>query len=182
VAYRAARSTRGGGRRKSGDGNPAPPAKWCSVWGLGKLHRALGRLAEVLDWMEVGRSGWSTVVGARVAAGTLCVEITLAISCAGRAESEWGSTVKASVCFIGADASMGARSGVARRGRAGQAPGHALAFQGRSNTCAFSPALVQALAEKPNVRISPKILCKVYSMSLRLSGLCEFQVKIWSGL
>jgi hypothetical protein len=31
VAYRAARSTRGGGRRKSGDGNPAPPAKWCSV-------------------------------------------------------------------------------------------------------------------------------------------------------
>jgi hypothetical protein len=112
----------------------------------------------------------------------LCVEGTLAISCAGGAESEWGSTVKASVCFIGAGASMGVRSGVARRGRAGQAPGHALACQGRPNTCAFSSALVQALAEQPNVRISPKILCKVYSMSQGLSGLCEFQVKIWSGL
>jgi hypothetical protein len=31
VAHRAARSTRGGGRMKSGDGKPAPPAKWCSV-------------------------------------------------------------------------------------------------------------------------------------------------------
>jgi hypothetical protein len=31
VAHRAAWSTHGGGRMKSGDGNPAPPAKWCSV-------------------------------------------------------------------------------------------------------------------------------------------------------
>jgi hypothetical protein len=31
VAHHAARSTRGGGRMKSGDGNPTPPAKWCSV-------------------------------------------------------------------------------------------------------------------------------------------------------
>jgi ribosomal protein L16/L10AE len=31
VAHHAVRSTRGGGRMESGDGNPVPPAKWCSV-------------------------------------------------------------------------------------------------------------------------------------------------------
>jgi hypothetical protein len=63
-------------------------------------------------------------------------------------------------------------------GARGRAPGCALARQDRSNTCACSSALVQALAEQPNVRISPKILCKVSSKSLGLSSLCEFQVKI----
>jgi hypothetical protein len=31
VAHRAARSTRGGGRMESGDGNLVPSVKWCSV-------------------------------------------------------------------------------------------------------------------------------------------------------
>ena len=122
------------------------------------------------------------MVGARAAAGTPCAEGTPAILRLGGAESERGCTIKALVGFIGADASVGAGSDIAWRGRAGRAPGHALTCQGRSNTCAFSSALVQALAEQPNVRILPKILCKVSSMSLGLSSLCEFQVKIWSGL
>jgi hypothetical protein len=86
----------------------------------------------------VGQSGRSTVVGARATAGTPCAEGTPAILHLGGAESERGSTVKASVRFIGA----GAR---------GRALGHALACQGRSNTCSFPSALVQALAEQLNV-------------------------------
>jgi hypothetical protein len=38
VAHRVARSTCAGGRMKSGDVNPAPPVRWCSVQGLGELH------------------------------------------------------------------------------------------------------------------------------------------------
>jgi hypothetical protein len=53
----------GGGRLESGDDNSGPPAKRCSVWGLKKLYGALGKLAEELDWMKVGRSGRSTVGG-----------------------------------------------------------------------------------------------------------------------
>jgi hypothetical protein len=69
--------------------------------------------------MEVGRSGRSTVVEPRAAAGTPCIEETPAISCSGGAESERWSTVKASICFIGVSAGVGAGSGVAQRGRAG---------------------------------------------------------------
>jgi hypothetical protein len=32
------------------------------------------------------------------------------------------------------------------------------------------------------MQILPKIMCKVSSLSLGLSSLCEFQVKIWSGV
>jgi hypothetical protein len=73
---------------------------------------------------------------------------------------------------------VGEGSSVARHGHTGRALGHALACHGKSNTFAFSSALVQALAEQPNVRISPKILCKISSTSLGLSSLCEFQVNI----
>jgi hypothetical protein len=120
------------------------------------------------------------VVGARVAAGTPCAEGTLVILRLGGAESERGSTVKASVRFIGAG--HGSGRGVGRRAARGRALGHALACQGRSNTCSFPSALVQVLVEQPNVRISPKVLCKISSLHLGLSSLCEFQVKIWSGL
>jgi hypothetical protein len=42
--------------------------------------------------------------------------------------------------------------------------------------------MVQTLAEQPNVQILSEILCKVSSLYLGLSVLCEFQVKIWSGV
>jgi hypothetical protein len=32
------------------------------------------------------------------------------------------------------------------------------------------------------MQILPKIMCQVSSLSLGLSSLCEFQVKIWSGV
>jgi hypothetical protein len=117
---------------------------------------------------------------ARAATGTLCAEGTPANSCSDRTGSERGSTVMASSGFIGV--SVGAGSGIARAGARGRAPGHALACQNRSNTCAFSSSLVQTLGEQPNVQIFPKIMCKVSSPSLGLSSLCEFQVKIWSGV
>jgi hypothetical protein len=58
----------------------------------------------------------------------------------------------------------------------------ALARQNRSNTWTFASALVQTLAEQPNVQILQKILCKVSSLCQGLSVLCEFEVKIWSGV
>jgi hypothetical protein len=57
VAHRAAWSTHGGGRMKSGDGNPAPPAKWCSVWGLRKLYGALSWIG--WRWARVAGPRWS---------------------------------------------------------------------------------------------------------------------------
>jgi hypothetical protein len=73
--------------------------------------------------VEVGRSGRSTVVGARAAAGTPCAERTPVILCLGGTESERGHMVEASVGFIGAGVGMGAGSGVARHGRAGLSAG-----------------------------------------------------------
>jgi hypothetical protein len=49
VGHHAAQSTCDGSRTMSGDVNPAPPAMWCSVRGLGELRLAPGRLAEGLD-------------------------------------------------------------------------------------------------------------------------------------
>jgi hypothetical protein len=74
LAHHVARSTCADGRTKSGNVNLVPPVRWCSVQGLGELHRALERLAEGLVGVEEGWSGRSTVVGARAAAGTLCAE------------------------------------------------------------------------------------------------------------
>jgi hypothetical protein len=85
--------------------------------------RSSGEASRGLDWIEVGRSGRSMVAGAQTAPGTPCAEGTLAILRLGRAESERGSTVKASVRFIGAGTGMGAESSVARRGRAGPSAG-----------------------------------------------------------
>jgi hypothetical protein len=84
----------------------------------------------------------------------------------------------ASGCFIGMGVGEGMGSGVAWRGRTGRA----LARQNRSNTWTFASALVQTLAEQANVQILPKISCKVSSLCQGLSVLCEFQVKIWSGV
>jgi hypothetical protein len=61
-----------------------------------------------------------------------------AILCSGGAESERGSTVKASVCFIGASTGMDAGSGVARCGRAGPSAGACSGVTGQvEHVCVF---------------------------------------------
>jgi hypothetical protein len=72
-----------------------------------------------------GSTGRSTVAGVRVAAGTPFVGQTPVISGSGEVESTWGSTVEASVGFIGASASRRHGHGLARR--AGSGAGRALA-------------------------------------------------------
>jgi hypothetical protein len=53
-----ARSTRGGGRPKSGEVDIGPPVKSGRVRGLGKLHGLLAELAEALARLEGGGVGW----------------------------------------------------------------------------------------------------------------------------
>jgi hypothetical protein len=58
MAYRRARSTRGGGRPKSGEGDLGLPVKFYRVRGLGKLHKLMAKLTEGLvrlrhDWREL---------------------------------------------------------------------------------------------------------------------------------
>jgi hypothetical protein len=61
-----ARSTRAGGRPKSGVSDLGPPVKFCRVRGLGKLHELMVKLTE---WLARLRSDWrelATVAEARV--------------------------------------------------------------------------------------------------------------------
>jgi hypothetical protein len=96
------------------------------------------------------------VVGAWATAGTPCTERGPMNLRLGGAESDRGCTVKALVGFIGAGASVGAVSGVAWRGARGvERWGVLWHCQGTSNTWPFLSARVLALAEQPNVRISP---------------------------
>jgi hypothetical protein len=86
------------------------------------------------------------VVGARAAAGTPCAEQAPVNLRLDRAESERGCTVKALVGFIGAGASVGVGSGVARRGaRGAERRGVLWHCQGASNTWSFPSAQVLAL-------------------------------------
>jgi hypothetical protein len=48
MAYQKARSTRGGGRPKSGEGDLGPSVKFCRVRGLGKLH---GPMVKLTEWL-----------------------------------------------------------------------------------------------------------------------------------
>jgi hypothetical protein len=59
-----ARSTRGGGRPKSGEVDLGPPVKSGRVRGLGKLYGLLAELAEALACPEDGWSGLATVAEA----------------------------------------------------------------------------------------------------------------------
>jgi hypothetical protein len=78
MAYQRARSTRGGGRPKSGEGDLGVPVKLGRVRGLGKLHGLMAKLTEGLvrlgrDWRELAtmveaRKAWRAV--ARRARGT----------------------------------------------------------------------------------------------------------------
>jgi hypothetical protein len=62
-----ARSTRGGGRPKSGEVDLGPPVKSGRVRGLGKLHGLLEELAEALACPEDGWGGLATVAKALAA-------------------------------------------------------------------------------------------------------------------
>jgi hypothetical protein len=68
---------------------------------------------------EKGSAGRSTVAGVRVAAGTPFAGQTPVISGSGEVESTRGSTVEASVGFIGAGASRRHGHDLARRGARG---------------------------------------------------------------
>jgi hypothetical protein len=59
-----ARSTRGGGRPKSGEVDLGPPVKSGWVRGLGKLHGLLAELAEALARLQDDWSGLATVAEA----------------------------------------------------------------------------------------------------------------------
>ena len=71
MAYRNARSTRGGGRPKSGEGDLGPLVKFCRVRGLRKIHGLMVKLTEWLvrlgrDWRELAtvaeaRKAWRAV-------------------------------------------------------------------------------------------------------------------------
>jgi hypothetical protein len=48
MTHRIARSTRAGGRPKSGEDDLGSPVKFCWVRELGKLHKLLAKLSERL--------------------------------------------------------------------------------------------------------------------------------------
>jgi hypothetical protein len=74
----------------------------------------------------------------------------------GGVESKRGRTIKALVGFIGAGMGVGVGSGAVQHGTSGtEHRGMLWHFQGASNTWPFLSARVLALAERPNVRISP---------------------------
>ncbi len=80
---------------------------------LGELHRGVHSLFQGSGVAGKGSAGRSTVAGARVAAGTPFAGQTPVISGSGEVESTRGSTVEASVGFIGASASRRHRHGLA---------------------------------------------------------------------
>jgi hypothetical protein len=86
---------------------------------LGELHRGMHGLLRGSGADGRGSAGRSTVAGDRVAAGTLFAGQTLVISGSGEVESTRGSTVEASVGFIGAGASRRHGRGLVRRGARG---------------------------------------------------------------
>jgi hypothetical protein len=83
---------------------------------LRELHQGRHGLFQGPDAAGRGSAGRSTVAGDRVAAGTPCAGQTPVISGSGEVESTRGSTVEASVGFIGAGTSRRHGHGLARRG------------------------------------------------------------------
>jgi hypothetical protein len=83
---------------------------------LGELHRGMHILLRGSGAAGRGSAGRSTVAGDRVDAGTPFAGQTPVISGSGEVESTRGSTVEASVGFIGAGASRIHGHGLARRG------------------------------------------------------------------
>jgi hypothetical protein len=71
-----ARSTRAGGRPKSGEDDLGSPVKFCRVRALGKLHGPPVKLTEGQAWLGCDWSGlamvaepWAVMVGGRELAG-----------------------------------------------------------------------------------------------------------------
>jgi hypothetical protein len=81
---------------------------------LGELHRGMHGLLRRSNAAGGGLAGRSTVAGVRVAAGTPFAGQTPVISSFGEVESTQGSTIEASVGFIGAGASRRHGHGLAR--------------------------------------------------------------------
>jgi hypothetical protein len=67
MAHRRARSTRAGGRPKSGEGDLGLPVKFCRVRGLGELHGPMVELTEALARLEGDWSGLAMVAEALAA-------------------------------------------------------------------------------------------------------------------
>ena len=67
MAHRRARSTRGGGRPKSSEGDLGLPVKFCWVRRLGKLHKLMAKLTERLVRLGSDWSGLAMVVEALAA-------------------------------------------------------------------------------------------------------------------
>jgi hypothetical protein len=67
MAHRSARSTHGGGRPKSGEGDLRLPVKFCKVQGLGKLHGPMAELTKALARLGGDWSGLATVAEALAA-------------------------------------------------------------------------------------------------------------------
>jgi hypothetical protein len=86
---------------------------------LGELHRGMHSLFRGSGVAGKGSAGRSMVAGDRVAAGTPFAAQMPVISSSGEVESTRGSTVEASVGFIGAGASRRHGRGSARRGACG---------------------------------------------------------------
>jgi hypothetical protein len=93
-----ARSTRGGGRPKSGEVDLGPPVKSGLVRGLGELHGLLVGLAEALARLE---GGWSGLAMAAEALAAMAGGIELAgakgrwPAGAGECGAKWGAPGKA---------------------------------------------------------------------------------------
>jgi hypothetical protein len=124
---------------------------------LGELHQGMHGLLRGSGAAGRGSAGRYTVAGDRVAADTPFAGQTPVISGSSEVESTRGSTVEASVGFIGAGASRRHGHNLARRGAHGVGR---WACPGVSNTWKCSSALVQQLTEITSVRILAKIRCR----------------------
>ena len=90
-----ARSTRGGGRPKSGEVDLGPPVKSGRVQGLGKLHGLLAELAEALAGLEGGWSGLATAAEALAGGIELAGANGKWPAGAGECGAKWGAPGKA---------------------------------------------------------------------------------------
>jgi hypothetical protein len=158
MAYRGARSTCDGGRLKSGDVDPASPVRYCSILGSG-------------SFIEVRRSYPKGRTGRRMASLAGLLWSWLARPLAHRSLGKRRRTRARAGSGAWGDTAWGCARGLS-------AEGVLWRCQGASNTWSCSSAQVLALAAVTNVRISPKVLCKISSWHLGLASSCKFQGKI----